>query len=104
MNFSGFTYTTMANKSSISTAQVSHNVHNNRLSHNQNRWIRIWLYYLTSVEADYANRSAFQHALLLTSKELFREKLRTEKIACYVQDPHMLIVTGYFWVRMESMS
>lgn len=27
------------------------------------------------------------HSLLLTLKELFCEKLRTEKIACYVQDP-----------------
>ena len=42
---------------------------------------------LTHVEADYAYRSAFQHALLLTLKERFCEKLSTEDIACYVQDP-----------------
>lgn len=42
---------------------------------------------LTHVEADYAYRSAFQHALLLTLKELFCEKLSTEDTACYVQDP-----------------
>lgn len=42
---------------------------------------------LTHVEANYAYRPAFQHALLLTLKELFCEKLSTEDIACYVQDP-----------------
>lgn len=42
---------------------------------------------LTDVEADYAFRSAFQHALLVTLKDLLCEKLSTEKIACYVQDP-----------------
>jgi hypothetical protein len=42
---------------------------------------------LTDVEADYAFRSAFQDALLVTLKDLFCEKLSTENIPCYVQDP-----------------
>lgn len=42
---------------------------------------------LTNVEYDFSFRSAFQHALLVTLKDLFSEKLGTEEIACYVQDP-----------------
>lgn len=50
---------------------------------------------LTHVEADYAYRSAFQHALLLTLKELFCEKLSTEIPLAMSKIHCILIVTGY---------